>query len=61
MSAEGSAKFHYYGIAQFEIEVIYGALKDVFGRVDEEQLPTEDTQYVSMVEMEFPIADCSKK
>ena len=55
MSAEGSAKFHYYGIAQFEIEVIYGALKDVFGRVDEQQLPIEDIQYVSMVEIEFPV------
>ena len=55
MNAEGSAKFHYYGIAQFEIEVIYGALKDVFGRVDEEQLPAEDTQFVSMVVIEFPI------
>src|SRR5438445_1082728 len=55
MSAEGSAKFHYYGIAQFEIEVIYGAMKDVFGRVDEEELTTEDTQYVSMIEIELPI------
>jgi hypothetical protein len=55
LSAEGSAKFHYYGIAQFEIEVIYSALKGVFGRVDELQLPIEDTQYVSMVEIEFPI------
>ena len=56
MSAEGSAKFHYYGIAQFEIEVIFGVLKDVFGRVDEQQLPIEDIQYVSMVEIEFPIS-----
>ncbi|MDQ6666602.1 MAG: hypothetical protein M3Y53_00060, partial [Thermoproteota archaeon] len=55
MSAEGTAKFHYYGIAQFEIEVIYSALRGVFGLVDELQLPIEDTQYVSMVEIEFPI------
>jgi hypothetical protein len=55
LSAEGSAKFYYYGIAQFEIEVIYSALNVVFGRVDEQQLPIEDTQYVSMVEIEFPI------
>ncbi len=55
MTAEGSAKFLYYGIAQFEIEVIYSALKGVFDRVDEQQLSVEDTQYVSMVEIEFPI------
>ncbi|HET7149750.1 MAG TPA: hypothetical protein VFI73_14790 [Candidatus Nitrosopolaris sp.] len=55
MGAERSARFHYYGIAQFEIEVIYSALKGVFGSVDELQLPIEDIQYVSMVEIEFPI------
>jgi hypothetical protein len=55
LTAGGSAKFLYYGIAQFEIEVIYSALKAAFGRVDEQQLPIEDTQYVSMVEIEFPI------
>lgn len=55
MTAEGSAKFLYYGIAPFEIEVIYSALKGVFDHVDEQQLPIEDTLYVSMVEIGFPI------
>lgn len=55
MTAEFSAKFVYYGIAPFEIEVIYSALNSVFDRVDEQQLPINDTVYVSMVEIEFPI------
>ena len=55
MTAGFSAKFVYYGIAPFEIEVIYSALDSVFDRVDEQQLPISDTVYVSMVEIEFPI------
>lgn len=55
MTVEGSAKFLYYGIAQYEIEVIYSALRAVFGHVDEQQLPIEDAQYVSMIKIEFPI------
>jgi len=49
------AKFRYYGIALFEIEVIYDTLRGPF-EVVEEQLPIDDNQqYVSMVEIEFPI------
>ena len=55
MTAEFSAKFVYYGIAPFEIEVIYSALNSAFDHVDEQQLPISDTVYVSMVEIEFPI------
>jgi len=55
LTAEFSAKFVYYGIAPFEIEVIYSALNSAFDHVDEQQLPISDTVYVSMVEIEFPI------
>jgi hypothetical protein len=49
------AKFRYYGLAPFEIEVIYTALKGSFD-IWEEQLPIdESSQYVSMVEIEFPV------
>ncbi|HXP50213.1 MAG TPA: hypothetical protein VN922_09680, partial [Bacteroidia bacterium] len=55
MTAECSAKFVYYGIAPFEIEVIYSALNGVFDQIDEQQLPMGDMLYVSMVEIDFPI------
>lgn len=49
------SKFRYYGLAPFEIEVIYSTLKGCF-EILEEQLPTEDSsQYVSMIEIEFPV------
>jgi hypothetical protein len=48
------AKFRYYGIALFEIEVIYDTLRGPF-EVAEEQLSIDDSRYVSMVEIEFPI------
>src|ERR687885_2807959 len=48
------AKFRYYGIAPFEIEVIYDILSSSFD-VYEEQLSIDDNQYVSMVEIEFPL------
>jgi hypothetical protein len=48
------AKFRYYGIAPFEIEVIYDILSSSF-EVYEEQLAIDDNQYVSMVEIEFPL------
>lgn len=47
------AKFRHYGIAIFEIEVIYSILRGSF-EVLEEQIPVDDTQFVSMVEIEFP-------
>ena len=56
MNSSKIAKFRYYGLAPFEIEVIYSTLKGSF-EVSEEQLPTDDnnSQYVSMVEIEFPV------
>jgi hypothetical protein len=56
LSAKGPVKFVYSGLAQFEIEVIYSALSGAFGYVDEQQRPqVEDTEYVSTVEIDFPI------
>jgi hypothetical protein len=55
LSQLGAVKFYYYGISQFEIEVIYSTLKWAFGVVDEQQLPLEENDFVSMVEIEFPI------
>jgi hypothetical protein len=56
LSERGKVKFVYSGLAQFEIEVIYSTLKGAFGYVDEQQQPLiEDTEYVSTVEIEFPI------
>jgi hypothetical protein len=56
LSEARKVKFVYSGLAQFEIEVIYSALKGAFGYVDEEQQPLIDgTEYVSTVEIEFPI------
>ena len=54
MSIGRIAKFRYYGIALFEIEVIYDTLRGPF-EVVEEQLSIDDSRYVSMVEIEFPI------
>ena len=47
-------RFRYYGIALFEIEVIYDILSASFD-VYEEQLSIDDNQYVSMIEIEFPL------
>ena len=49
------ARLTYYGVALFETEIIYGTLKGVFGSVEEEQRPIEDSSYVSMINIEFPI------
>ena len=48
------ATFSYYGLAPFEIEVIYNVLSSSFD-VYEEQLTIDDNQYVTMVEIEFPL------
>jgi hypothetical protein len=50
-----AVKFSYYGISQFEIEVIYSTLKWAFGIVDEQKLQLEENEYVSMIEIEFPV------
>src|ERR1044071_2989440 len=53
MHTNAVAKFRYYGIAPFEIEVIYDVLSSCFD-VYEEQLETDDNQHVTFVEIEFP-------
>ena len=49
-----TATFYHYGISPWEIEVIYDTLSRSFG-VEEKQLPSDDPQYVSMVEIKFPV------
>ena len=50
----GTAAFHYYGISPWEIEVIYDTLSRCF-EVEEKQISPDDPQYVSMVEISFPV------
>ena len=50
----GTATFYHYGISPWEIEIIYDTLNRSF-EVEEEQLPPDDPQYVSMVEIRFPV------
>jgi hypothetical protein len=49
-----TATFYHYGISPWEIEVIYDTLSRSF-EVEEKQLLPDDPQYVSMVEISFPI------
>lgn len=49
-----TAVFYHYGISPWEIEVIYDTLNRSF-EVEEKQLPLDDPQYVSMVDIGFPI------
>ncbi len=49
-----TAVFYHYGISPWEIEVIYDTLNRSF-EVEEKQLSPDDRQYVSMVEIRFPI------
>jgi hypothetical protein len=49
------AKFRYYGLAPFEIEVIYSTLKGSFDTLEEQLSMDEGNQYVSIVEIEFPV------
>jgi hypothetical protein len=48
------ASFYHYGISPWEIEVIYDTLGRCF-EVEEKQLSPDDPQYVSMIEIRFPI------
>jgi hypothetical protein len=48
------ARFYHYGISPWEIEVIYDTLTRHF-EVEEKQLQPDDLQYVSMIEIGFPI------
>jgi hypothetical protein len=49
-----TAIFYHYGISPWEIEVIYDTLNRSF-EVEEKQLPPDDPQYVSMIEIGFPV------
>jgi hypothetical protein len=49
-----TAAFYHYGISPWEIEVIYDTLNRSF-EVEENELLPDDPQYVSMVEIGFPI------
>lgn len=50
-----TAIFQHYGISPWEIEVIYDTLRRSFG-VEEKQLQPDDPQYVSMIEIGFPVS-----
>jgi len=50
-----NARFRYYGISPFEIEIIYDVLKETFG-LEEEQLEHVDEKIASVIEIYFPIA-----
>jgi hypothetical protein len=54
VSKEEIATFYHYGISPWEIEVIYDTLTRSF-EVEEKQLQPDDPQYVSMMEIAFPI------
>jgi hypothetical protein len=43
----------YFGISPFEIEVIYNTLSKFFP-VDEEKILTEESGYVTLLNIEFP-------
>jgi hypothetical protein len=49
-----AAIFYHYGVSPWEIEVIYNTLNRSF-EVEEKQLLPDDPQYVSMVEIGFPV------
>lgn len=49
-----SALLRYYGVSPWEIETLYNTLKRSF-EVDDAEVPSDDPQYVSMVEMAFPV------
>jgi len=49
-----AASFRHYGISPWEIEVIYDTLRRSF-EVEESQLQPDDPQYVSMIEIGFPL------
>ena len=49
-----TAAFLHYGISPWEIEVIYDTLSRCF-EVEEKQVSPDDQQYVSMVEISFPV------
>ncbi|SRR5581483_990937 len=48
------ATFYHYGISPWELEVIYDTLKRSY-EVEEKQVQPDDPQYVSMIEIGFPV------
>lgn len=48
-------KLEYFGISPLEIEVIYDTLSK-FLLVDEEKILVEESEYVSLLNIEFPVA-----
>lgn len=48
-------KLEYFGISPFEIEVIYNILSK-FSAVDEGKILVEESEYVSLLNIEFPVA-----
>ncbi len=48
-------KLEYFGISPLEIEVIYNTLSK-FSVVDEGKILVEESEYVSLLNMEFPVA-----
>lgn len=48
-------KLEYFGISPFEIEVIYNTLSK-FLLVDEGNILVEESEYVSLLNIEFPVA-----
>jgi hypothetical protein len=48
------ATFYHYGISPWELEVLYDTLKRSY-EVEEKQVQPDDPQYVSMIEIGFPV------
>ena len=48
-------KLEYFGISPFEIEVIYNTLSK-YSAVDEGKILVEESEYVSLLNIEFPVA-----
>ncbi len=55
VSKPQTATFRHYGISPWEIEVLYDTLRRTF-EVEEIQVQPDDPQYVSMIEIAFPLA-----
>jgi hypothetical protein len=51
---ESAVTFYHYGISLWEIEIIYDTLNRSF-EVEEKQLQPDDPQFVSMIEVGFPV------
>lgn len=51
---ESAATFYHYGVSSWEIEIIYDTLNRSF-EVEEKQLQPDDPQFVSMIEVGFPV------